>query len=185
MTISNGTVAQLFAEGATKGCSKNMYIDGDVVYSYGSHFPIARRIEGGYIFNSNSYSVSTATHKSIVCGCIAGHILWELPGCNLDTALEVYADRVYYNMKEIIRSKKHFPHYLALLEHNFERTIKASKTMGQDIQYLYTNLDSDVADAAIRRIKKEGKLPSVLLTVFGRAKFLNKNKDAVPVHRVN
>ena len=175
MTISNNTVAQLFADGATEGDSRNMHIDGDAIYSYGPHFPIARRIKGGYIFNSNGSSISTTKHKSIVRGCIAGHILWELPGCDLDQALEAYSKQVHQIMKAIPKSKACFPHHLDLLKYNFEKAIEASEKLDQDIQPLYAVMDTEAARAAIKRIKKEGKLPGVMLTVFGKAKFLNRD----------
>lgn len=50
----------------------NMFYDGRTLYSYGSHFPIARITDvqlsdgrGVILFTSKGYSVSTAKHKSI------------------------------------------------------------------------------------------------------------------------
>lgn len=179
MTLSLNTVAQMYAEGATDGCTKNMYIGGDSIYSYGPHFPIATRISGGYVFNSDTSSVSTAKHKSRVYCYIAKDVLWELPGCEIDTALEVYAERVLNFMKVIPRSKSMFPSYLALLVHNFEKAIDAHEKLDQDIQPLYNVMDEEVVAAAIKRIKKDGKVPGVMLTVFGKAKFLSKKTDIV------
>jgi hypothetical protein len=169
----------MYAEGATDGCTKNMYISGDSIYSYGPHFPIARRLPGGYIFNSDNSSVSTAKHKSRVYGCIAKDVLWELPGCLIQDALEVYAERVLNFMSVIPRSKSMFPRYLDLLVHNFEKAIEAHEKLGQDIQPLYNIMDREIVAAAIKRIKKDGKVPGVMLTVFGKAKFLSKNTTTV------
>ena len=183
MTMSNSAVAERFADGRTDGSSRNMYIDGDTVYSYGAHFPIAKRIPGGYIFNSDDYSASTSKHKRTVWGHIHKDILWELPGCNTNSALEVYACRVLEAMKKIPRCKSdfNFSRYLETLEFNFNKAIEASESLGHDIQPLYNAMDEEVVTAAMKKIKKEGEVPSVMLTVFGKAKFLSQNEDAVVV----
>ena len=185
MTLANDAVAQMYAEGATDGHAKNMYISGDTIYSYGPHFPIARRLPGGYIFNSDNSSVSTARHKSKVYSHIGKDVLWELPDCSIDTALEVYAERVLNFMKVIPRSKSMFPRYLALLTHNFEKAIEASEKLDQDIQPLYNIMDREIVAAAIKRIKRDGEIPGIMLTVFGKAKFLSKNTNEFPTEEYN
>ena len=42
---SNQAVADAFAHGATKGGVRHLFIEGDTIYSYGHHFPIARRLD--------------------------------------------------------------------------------------------------------------------------------------------
>jgi hypothetical protein len=65
MRISN--VAQMFAEGETTGGTKDLFIEGNVIYSYGHHFPIAIRFsDGTIIFNKDGYSMSTSRHKNLV-----------------------------------------------------------------------------------------------------------------------
>ncbi len=63
-------LAKRFAEGAeTGGTGDNrMFIGGQVIYSYGHHFPIALRLKADKIafFTTRDYSVTTAGHKSIV-----------------------------------------------------------------------------------------------------------------------
>lgn len=70
MGFTNEEVAKRFAEGDARGTSGNMFIEGDVVYSYGHHFPIAwRGARNGVVYvNEDSYSVTTARHKSYVLG---------------------------------------------------------------------------------------------------------------------
>lgn len=57
----------------------SMFYDGDTIYSYGRHFPIARIVEVKgrtvVLFTTRSYSVSTAKQKSIVRGSIHRRIL--------------------------------------------------------------------------------------------------------------
>ena len=119
--------------------------------------------------------MSTARHKSDVRHYIHNGILWELPGCSMHAALEVYAGRALKAMKMIPRSRSHFPFYLESLKYNFDKAIEASEKLGQDIQPLYDTLDTEIAAAAIKRIKQEGEIPSVLLSVFGKAKFLGRD----------
>lgn len=185
MTMSNNAVAEAYADGATEGASKNMYIVGDTIYSYGPHFPVAKRIPGGYIVNSDDYSMTTARHKSEVWCRIRKDILWELPGCETNKALQVYAWRVLDAMKRIPRCRSgfNFSRYLERLEFNFGKAIEASEKLDQDIQPLYNVMDKEVVAAAIKRIKKEkGKVPDVLLTVFGKAKLLAQDTRAKAIN---
>lgn len=56
----------------------NLYAEGDTIYSYGAHFPIARRVvdsRGGvsYLLTTRSYSVTTSGHVSSVRQAMAGN----------------------------------------------------------------------------------------------------------------
>ena len=48
----------------------NFYFNGDTIYSYGSHFPIARHVarngRSAVLFTTRSYSATTAGHKCVV-----------------------------------------------------------------------------------------------------------------------
>ena len=52
------------------GSASNMFFIGNVIYSYGTHFPIAVIKNGLVLFTTNSYSVSTSKHISLVHGAI-------------------------------------------------------------------------------------------------------------------
>lgn len=65
--MDNRTLAQKFSEGATSGKGSHMFIEGDTIYSYGHHFPIAKRLpDGKVLFNTEGYSSTTAKQKSYV-----------------------------------------------------------------------------------------------------------------------
>lgn len=54
---------------------RNFYFDGDIIYSYGSHFPIARHVKNkrgkkAVLFTTSTYSSTTAGHISCVRGSI-------------------------------------------------------------------------------------------------------------------
>ena len=57
----------------------NLYFEGDTIYSYGSHFPIARHVtneagERAVLFTTASYSVTTSGHCSAVRSAIPSGI---------------------------------------------------------------------------------------------------------------
>lgn len=68
---TNSQVAHAWANKTGKHRSgSNFYYDGDTIYSYGGHFPIARHVDGVVLFTTESYSNSTAkhiNHASLAC----------------------------------------------------------------------------------------------------------------------
>lgn len=57
----------------------NFYFEGDTIYSYGSHFPIARHVTGkgkrqAILFTTRGYSSTTSGHKAAVRGAIPGGV---------------------------------------------------------------------------------------------------------------
>lgn len=67
--MNNNEVAHLWANKSRERASgSHFYFDGDTIYSYGGHFPIARHYKGFVLFTSKSHSVTTAKHKGIVSG---------------------------------------------------------------------------------------------------------------------
>ena len=71
--MTNKQIVQAFVSGATKGKNslKSIFIEGDTLYSYGYHFPLAKRKDGGFWVNPDRYSVTTSKQQSIVRGAIA------------------------------------------------------------------------------------------------------------------
>ncbi len=53
--------------------TRHLYFEGDVLFSYGSHFPLCIRLKDGFIINSEGYSMTTSQHK--------GHLIRELTNC--------------------------------------------------------------------------------------------------------
>lgn len=51
------------AQKQNAGESNNMFFEGNVIYSYGRHFPIANIVRGSVLFTTKDYSVSTSKHK--------------------------------------------------------------------------------------------------------------------------
>jgi hypothetical protein len=80
--MTNVEVAELFADGKF-GRSKNMFIDGNTIYSYGYHYPIAKRIGGVYILNTRPTSTTTNKHRYLVRRAVR-EVIIDVPGCSSD-----------------------------------------------------------------------------------------------------
>lgn len=69
MGYSNSEVAHRFATGIGERCTgSHMFFEGNVIYSYGYHFPMAIKWNGYVLYNDDSYSVSTSKHQGYVLG---------------------------------------------------------------------------------------------------------------------
>lgn len=63
---NNKQIAHLWANRSRpSGKGSHFYFEGDTIYSYGAHFPIARHHKGVVLFTGKGYSVSTAKHITI------------------------------------------------------------------------------------------------------------------------
>lgn len=91
-------LAESFASGATSGRGSRMFIENGVIYSYGHHFPVAKKCIGYYLFNKSGYSSSTSKHKDCVRFALIGRTVIEVRDCN-----PAYAEKqIEENEKEII-----------------------------------------------------------------------------------
>jgi hypothetical protein len=85
---SHADIAERFSKGAISGKASSMFIDGDTIYSYGYHFPIARhtkllfKAQQVVLFNSRGYSSSTARHKMRTAQALRSFFLLEVFGAD-------------------------------------------------------------------------------------------------------
>lgn len=75
------------------GRSGNIFFEGDVLYSYGKHFPMAVRKEDFYVVNADKYSATTGKHQGILFSLIPNSERLEIPF----SALCSMAGLSYYN----------------------------------------------------------------------------------------
>ena len=69
--VSNSYVAKRFAQGSVKLKGNHMFIDGNVVYSWGYHYPIAIRLTNDVaLLNIDKCSISTSRHSR--------EVIWKL-----------------------------------------------------------------------------------------------------------
>lgn len=82
--MTNAQIVNKFIKGATTGkiTRRNdftgethtpLFIEGDTLFSYGYHYTLAKRVEGGFWVNNEKYSRTTSKHASLVRGAIAKH----------------------------------------------------------------------------------------------------------------
>ena len=85
---------------------QNFYFDGDTIYSYGRHFPLARHISAGpehnrrraVILTTKGYSSTTAKHKRIVDDALCGLDLPVFAVQDIDGLPESHlANRKYFH----------------------------------------------------------------------------------------
>lgn len=78
MRFNNEELAHHWVYNDDRAVGSNMFSEGNSIYSYGYHFKIAQKfhIEGEgtiYLYNKDSYSVTTSTHQSHVWNAIPSH----------------------------------------------------------------------------------------------------------------
>jgi len=76
--VLNAYVNQLSSNG--RNSTESLFFEGDVLYSYGYHFPLAVRLDDGfYIVNGDKYSVTTSCHQSALFSIIPNSRRVEIP----------------------------------------------------------------------------------------------------------
>ncbi len=64
--IAHDTLVNNFVtKGAVTGRGSRIFIDGDVLYSFGHHFPLLVRTPSGFVMNADKYSSTTSKHQSL------------------------------------------------------------------------------------------------------------------------
>jgi len=92
--FNNDMVAHVWAaQSQSEGRSSNgnFYFRDSVIYSYGSHFPIAKMHNGIVLFNADSYSPSTQRHQSYARHAVTHLESVSLP--ELDSVLHIMAHK--------------------------------------------------------------------------------------------
>ena len=87
-----------------QGKACNMFFEGDIIYSYGYHFPMAKHINDNLIlFTSKGYSVSTSKHLGITRSAIPSEIeVLTVPEVDIrNNTLTSHIDNIEYFINEI------------------------------------------------------------------------------------
>ena len=86
--------------------NSNMYFVGDVIYSYGPHFPMAVRLSNGfYVVNGDRYSVTTSQHQRMLFTAIPNRKRVEIPYSALFAALGLPRYSEFYRVVDIIKKE--------------------------------------------------------------------------------
>jgi hypothetical protein len=76
---------------SARNSGRSLYFENDTIYSYGSHFPIARHVEGkkkrqAVLFTTQSHSVTTSGHCSAVRSSIPSNtLIFHVPNVNVSS----------------------------------------------------------------------------------------------------
>lgn len=141
MAYSHDTVAHTWAHQEKKsmhGC--NLFFEGDTIYSYGRHFPIAKlipenkrkKIKGPVVlFNSESRSVSTSKHQTIVSRAIPyDYTILDVPDFNeyepfskheIARVYKLYKTQIEYNYNKAFKARTYTQSYLATIDSLIEK----------------------------------------------------------------
>ncbi len=177
--MNNEQVAHLWANksrSAAKGSS--FYFDGDTIYSYGPHFPIARHYKGIVLYTSRTYSVTTAKHKGIVCSAMS-----HLPSFMVDDVtkdpsgadVKAYAERL--KLQAMVLSRPRDPQFR--IEHLQRITDEANKfcsTFGFKTRF---QMPDEVTLEALREKSKQAQAKKAKQTAERNARIERENAEAI------
>ena len=123
--VSSGQVPHLWfhkVQNSAKNGNGSLYFEGDTIFSYGSHFPIAHHVQSGkrsaVLFTTKDYSVTTSGHKSAVRSAIPdGTAVFHVPHVFTDdryasndhpSNLADYAERVANHLAKCSRARQSY-----------------------------------------------------------------------------
>ncbi len=199
MGYSNYDVAHRWMSGQGVRCQgSNMFFEGDVIYSYGYHFVIARKWNGVILWNDDTYSNSTSKHQGYVRSAAWG----KLVDCAvLKDGVDPASNRFYEeNMKmwaekiqDIIESKlskarkpeKYFNEILTIvdkaerlcevLDRKLPKELKAYRdnTLSRDELVKKVQEDAKKRAAAAERKRKKAEKEAIERFLEGKTRYAN------------
>jgi hypothetical protein len=128
MSYSHNAVAHMWAN-QTKDSARgnNIFFQGDKIFSYGSHFEIARHVGiNNVLFTACDYSVTTAQHKNIVRRACSHKRIFTVPYFDaLASNIPWYCNQIDEWMKteeaELMRKLVTIPFFdMPVLDFNFK-----------------------------------------------------------------
>ncbi len=78
-----------------------MIFDGDVLYSYGHHFPLVVRLPWGYLMNADNRSVTTSQHQSHCASWVQLQVPFSALGHVIDVSSYGIVDRFSHSVRPI------------------------------------------------------------------------------------
>ena len=79
--MNNSQLAHVWAQREKEsGSASNMFFEGDIIYSYGYHFPMAKHVDDDTVlYTSKGYSVTTSKHLNHVIRAIIHKTVFTVP----------------------------------------------------------------------------------------------------------
>lgn len=148
--------------------SGTLYFEGDTIYSYGSHFPVARHVERKgqrcVLFTAKGYSNTTAAHKSDVRGAIPAGVrvfTVEQVGCDLShrANLKMYKTEVEHHLRKVGSARTQAGYYAGRVRLLVEEANAYAEFFGLSSRLEMPHIDFDKlhAEDAERKRKQAEK----------------------------
>ena len=145
------------------GKSGSVYFEKNIIYSYGSHFPIAKIINNDtVIFTSRKYSSTTATHKSTVQRALSHFRFIYVP--HIDSNLKINIEERTHDINTLLEKAsvavKNAPLYIAdareMYEHLIEfKALTKQKGCTRELRKLDKMTDHPDLSIIKEQVKKE------------------------------
>lgn len=112
--MNNKEVAHLWAnQSRERATGSHFYFEGDTIYSYGSHFPIARHYKGVVLFTTKGHSVTTSKHKGYVRSACSHLTVFEVSQVMQDPSgrdVKEYGGQIKYMAGNAAKARKPAAH---------------------------------------------------------------------------
>lgn len=174
--------------------------DGDVLYSYGSHFPLARIMpdktgnrRGWWLLNGDRYSVSTSRHQSEVQSAVkrSGLPYMIVPSSALDragikrdtiTPVEIMPDRYTTETRTVKDMPLEFGHYRSNVRENDNGTWSYETQVHHLGEAVFTAdfAYEEIVEQPYTDLKTYARVPAVRRWVRSTASFLSAFDDQEP-----
>ena len=118
----------------------NLYFNGSTIYSYGSHFPIAKHIvneqgQRAVLFTERTYSNTTAKHKSHVwMSCKNDDIIYcSVPGGSHENNFNFWENFAYHHGASKLKTARKPEIYLNIISNVESKAVKYAEFFGIEI----------------------------------------------------
>ena len=135
----------------------NIFFRGDIIYSYGTHFPIARHVIGrdgtsrAILFTTRDYSVTTSGHKSRVRRALpTDRPVFYVPNPadtdpDCEESWRSYQERIRHYASKAARARSNRPWYLRQLESTVSEANQFREFFG--LSYAALSVPRDIKQA--------------------------------------
>lgn len=165
-----------------RNSNRSLFFEGDTIYSYGYHFPIARvdRDNNVTLVNNNTYSNTTSQHVSNVCSSIANTIFYV---DNPRAQSKVEHKENYAKMREAIAET----YKLASRARTYKDMLltQASNTIDQANRYSklyklgYRTIEPETDLESLRKAQAKETARKAKETKRKQAKLAKENKEKI------
>lgn len=126
----SGEIAHLWyhkTQESARNATGSLYFNGDTIYSYGSHFPIARHFSNGkqdaVVFTTMTYSVTTSGHCSTVRSAIpSSATVFTVPSVNFG----------FSKSEDSHQHKENLAYYLESIENAIAQSARARTSFSKE-----------------------------------------------------